>query len=132
MKREEILSLAWETAGNPEFWDDDDIVEFAETVALRAALAEQEDAEHGKCRHQWMRVGLDPYASARCINCGTFKDVRPSRREWVGLTDEEIDKLFGKANTSMYLAERLRKRDLEIYSFGARDAEAALKEKNYE
>ena len=43
MKREEILSLAWETAGNPEFWDDDDIVEFAETVALRAALAEPED-----------------------------------------------------------------------------------------
>lgn len=36
MTREEILSLAWETAGNPEFWDEDDIVTFAEHVAARA------------------------------------------------------------------------------------------------
>lgn len=36
MTREEILSLAWETAGNPEFWDEDDIVTFAESVAARA------------------------------------------------------------------------------------------------
>lgn len=36
MMREEILSLAWETAGNPEFWDEDDLVEFAERIAARA------------------------------------------------------------------------------------------------
>lgn len=36
MTREEILSLAWETAGNPEFWDDEDIADFAEAVARRA------------------------------------------------------------------------------------------------
>lgn len=36
MTREEILSLAWETAGNLEFRDDDDIADFAEAVARRA------------------------------------------------------------------------------------------------
>ena len=36
MTRDDILSLAWEIAGNPEFWDDDDLVDFAEAVSRRA------------------------------------------------------------------------------------------------
>ena len=36
MTREKILSLAWETAGNPKLWVEDDLVEFAEAVSRRA------------------------------------------------------------------------------------------------
>ena len=36
MTRDEILSLAWETAGNPQRWTEEDVVDFAEAVVRRA------------------------------------------------------------------------------------------------
>ena len=41
------------------------------------------------------------------------------------LTDEQIDTMFGNAEIGDALAERVRKRNQEIYWFGVRDAEAA-------
>lgn len=43
----------------------------------------------------------------------------------VPLTDEKIDQMFKDAEVSIWFAERERRRALEIYSFGVRDAEAA-------
>ena len=40
------------------------------------------------------------------------------------LTDEQIDTMFGNAEIGDALAERVRKRNQEIYWFGVRDAEA--------
>lgn len=58
MTREEILSLAWETAGNPEFWDDDDIVDFAEAVSRRAVeeYLEKVSAEFDEAVEQMLEV----------------------------------------------------------------------------
>ena len=150
MKREEILSLAWETAGNPEFWDDDDIVEFAETVARRAALAEQpREPEMRRCPRCWepmlvpvsaeQEVEQEPVAwlswtdgegygywatrSEAELNCsGDAKPVplytAPARREWQGLTDEEIAEIH-----------RTCKYDASPWPL-SRAIEATLKEKN--
>ena len=41
------------------------------------------------------------------------------------LTDEQIDAMFANAEIGDALAERVRKRNQEIYWFGVRDAEAA-------
>jgi len=53
-----------------------------------------------------------------------------SKQEFKELTNDEIDAMFEQAEIGIYLSERERKRHLEVYSFGVRDAEAKLKEKN--
>ena len=58
MTREEILSLAWETAGNPKLWVEDDIVTFAEAVARRAVeeYLEKASAEFDEAVEQMLEV----------------------------------------------------------------------------
>lgn len=142
MKRDEILPLAWETAGNPEFWDDDDIVEFAESVARRAALAEV--SMHGKCIENaepvaWLRKNsfrfnaeIEPQD-----DCELPLYTLPPLREWVGLTETDRLDAFDEYlhnspdgrwvyNNAMSYSEDER----DAFDAGWAAAEAALKEKN--
>lgn len=58
-----------------------------EVLALRAALAEPEQSEPVKCKHEWFHTGAMEPGECRCIKCGAWNTTSaPPRRE--PLTDE--------------------------------------------
>jgi hypothetical protein len=71
--------------------------------------------------HGWFGTGAMAPGEARCIKCGEWKNAETPKREWVGLTDEEVKtitkKLYG-----------------DVYNIGVGSLksaiEAKLKEKN--
>jgi hypothetical protein len=100
-------------------------------IALRAALAQEEQAEPVlvvEKEPDYMSRGhfyegskpfIDPTLVWK-LPIGTKLYTHPPRREWQGLTDDEISALFPLSLRS----------DYKPYSF-ARAIEAALKEKNH-
>ena len=73
------------------------------------------------CVHQWIYIGSKRQDVWRCIFCDEYKiNDATQKREWVGLTDEEIDNAFFDRTNFV-------KVDLRVF---AKDIEAKLKEKN--
>jgi len=64
-------------------------------------------------KHEWFRTGEMKVGQMRCISCGTWGQEEIPQRTWVGLTDEEIEKM-----------------GLSNYIKVVRETEAKLKEKN--
>ena len=87
------------------------LMRVAERIS-KLVCAEPVKQEPSKCCHQWMRLSAEPRASARCVDCGALKDVRPPRREWVSLTDEERQKIIDSTHPDnrWTLAERVEYR----------------------
>jgi len=92
---------------------------------LKAALAQQEKPEPVV----WMSGNED------CTDCLTWIKTeentiplytQPPRREWVELTDEQIEGL----HSSFVLSNFFSKSECDAYMQGARDAETKLKELN--
>ena len=68
------------------------------------------------CVHQWIYIGSKRQDVWRCIFCDEYKiNDSTQKREWQGLTDEEVEKLYlGSFDEGQF----------------ARAIEAKLKEKN--
>lgn len=94
--------------------------------ALRAALEQPQVEQEPYLWHDPVRDQFWNREDAQYMDMsGTiplYIHPQPPRQP---LTDEQIDTMFGNAEIGDALAERVRKRNQEIYWFGVRDAEAA-------
>ncbi len=98
-----------------------------EIELLRQQLAQQEEKPEPvawMCPYDPERETAFSWKSGACVDCGKQRIpvyTIPPHRPWVGLTDEEIEKLFVWQDWSEYFVE---------YEPVARAIEAKLKEKN--
>lgn len=79
---------------------------------------------HDKPADMARAVAQATWSMARTVSAQTTAAPLPAQNRQP-LTDEKIDQMFKDAEVSIWFAERERRRALEIYSFGVRDAEAA-------
>ena len=125
MTDRELMQMALEALGlfaSDE--SDDGQMAIAAYVALRDRLS-QPEPEHGDCKPP--KPSETKPAKEECWACGCFrcvcdKSVPKPKREWVGLTDEEI---YDYADKFLYQHGS----NYGIKSFG-KAIEAKLKEKN--
>lgn len=76
------------------------------------------------CVHQWIYIGSKRQDVWRCIFCDEYKiNDATQKREWVGLTDEEI-------SNAWYSAVHIASVEGSATKQFARAIEAKLKEKN--
>ena len=77
------------------------------------------------CEHFWVNISSKRQRAWQCSHCGELRlDDPAQKREWQGLTDEEIEKLVYdiRSQTTGVVAT----------AYVARAIEAKLKEKNNE
>lgn len=81
-----------------------------------------------KHKHEWFTTGVTEPGQYRCIHCGAWaKEIDPPRREWVGLTDEEVEGCIDESFEYALDRGNIPNRYVTRY---ARAIEAKLKEKN--
>jgi hypothetical protein len=125
MTREDIIRMAREAGckpfRSPEHWDDVQVFATPNVLERFAALVAAAERES---------VAASSKRDLTCV-CGAVWDGEqmvhaPRKREWVGLTDEDI----AKAVSHLYDSQTARNMGLNDDVVTARAIEAKLKEKN--
>jgi hypothetical protein len=125
MTNKEVMELSLAAFECVDNWDKAEILERAAINALRAALAQPEPEPVA-----WMNQKANMFAQherrAKYLGCITPLYTAPLKREWVGLTDKEIESLADSLEIWNEIDDQWR---LNPHTFACA-IEAKLKERN--